>query len=394
MIRTLKPGEFNEAIDLSEYAFRYKLSEEKREERLSRMNADEIFGYFNDEGKLMAKLHLLSFKMYLGGNVMPMGGVAGVATWPEFRRSGHVKGLLYHALKAMKENGQAISMLHPFSVKFYRKYGWECTCDYKKYEIKKEQFPQTVTVKGKVGRITKKDVEMLHAVYEQFAKVYNGSLKRSDVWWERLIDDENIVVYKNEENEPTGYLIYSIKEKTFKIDEFVYLDFMSWNGLWRFIGNHDSMIDLVTMIVPVDDQTGYYLSDPKIKQEQYAYFMGRIVDVKNVLEQYPFDCSEDRHLFLHVHDEFAEWNAGTYLVSVKEGRKEITSFNKQKEQAFCTHPPKKGVLCDIQSLTAVLFNYKKPSELYRFGRISGNEQDIEHFEKMIPDYTPFIYDFF
>ncbi len=54
-----------------------------------------------------------------------MGGVAGVATYPEYRRSGYVKELLQHSLQTMKKDGYTVSMLHPFAVAFYRKYGWE-----------------------------------------------------------------------------------------------------------------------------------------------------------------------------------------------------------------------------------------------------------------------------
>ncbi len=52
-----------------------------------------------------------------------MGGVAGVATYPEYRRSGYVKELLQHSLQTMKKDGYTVSMLHPFAVSFYRKYG-------------------------------------------------------------------------------------------------------------------------------------------------------------------------------------------------------------------------------------------------------------------------------
>ena len=60
-----------------------------------------------------------------------MGGIAGVATWPENRRQGHVSTLLKHALQEMKSKGQTLSFLHPFSIPFYRKFGWELYAEYK-----------------------------------------------------------------------------------------------------------------------------------------------------------------------------------------------------------------------------------------------------------------------
>ena len=47
----------------------------------------EIYGIM--EGKdLAAKLHLIPFHIYIGKEKFKMGGVAGVATYPEYRKVG------------------------------------------------------------------------------------------------------------------------------------------------------------------------------------------------------------------------------------------------------------------------------------------------------------------
>lgn len=99
----LKEDKFREVLRLSEYAFQYKVDEERLQQQLTRMKeSHEIYGIMEGE-KLAAKLHLIPFHIYIGKEKFKMGGVAGVATYPEYRRSGYVKELLQHSLQTMKK---------------------------------------------------------------------------------------------------------------------------------------------------------------------------------------------------------------------------------------------------------------------------------------------------
>jgi predicted acetyltransferase len=107
--------------------------------------------------------------------------------------------------------------------------------------------------------------------------------------------------------------------------------------------------------------------------------MGRIVDVESFLKQYIFEPHE-KPLSLHIHDSFADWNSGTYLIK----KDEITHFRKSSEGSICTHPPKRGLQLDIATLTAVLFGYMKPASLYDAGLIKGPNEDLHLLVQMIP----------
>ncbi|MDM5337941.1 GNAT family N-acetyltransferase [Fictibacillus enclensis] len=395
MIRNLQRDELLESIELSQYAFRYSLTPEEVEKRLSNTDPMTIYGAFDQEQRLLAKYHLLPFDAYFSGKAVKMAGLAGVATWPENRRTGLVRKLLMHALQTMNQSGIYLSMLHPFSVPFYRGFGWELTCDYKTYNIHKKQFPPFERVEGKVVRHGSEDWMTLKPIYEKFAARYNGTLKRTEVWWKNnILNKKQIAVYKNSRSEALGYIVYSIKEDEMEIKEFVFLDKEGFTGLWNFIGNHDSMIENVTIVVPPDDEMGYFLGDPKIHQEQRSYFMGRIVNVLEALKDYPFTCKSNATLFLHVNDPVAEWNAGSYSISFQKGEKSINFFPAKTGNSSCTMTPQRGISLNIQELSAILFNYKTPDQLHRFGRISGKDEDIKLLQSILPAGTPFIYDFF
>lgn len=98
----LKEDKFREALRLSEYAFQYKVDEERLQQQLTKMKeSHEIYGIM--EGKdLAAKLHLIPFHIYIGKEKFKMGGVAGVATYP-VQKKWVCKELLQHSLQTMKK---------------------------------------------------------------------------------------------------------------------------------------------------------------------------------------------------------------------------------------------------------------------------------------------------
>lgn len=58
------------------------------------------------------------------GRLLPMGGVAGVASHPATRRRGHARRLLTHVVADMRAQGQVVSALYPFRASFYQKFGY------------------------------------------------------------------------------------------------------------------------------------------------------------------------------------------------------------------------------------------------------------------------------
>lgn len=393
-IRKLKKEEVDDSIAFSEFSFQYTLTDKEKQARKNSINPNETYVTADDENNIYCKMTLLPLNTYIQGIEVSTGGIAGVATWPEYRRQGHVKRMIQHVLGDMRQKKQIISLLHPFSVPFYRKLGWELYADQKKLSIHKDQLPKELSSEGKVIRIGE-DYKILNEIYHQFAINYNGIIKRDEHWWKSnvfLRFEGHICAYYDKSQVAQGYILYRIENRKMFIKELIAVTSDAKEGLWQFISNHDSMVEEVHLTVAPDDQTMFFLDDPKVNQTIYPYFMARIVDVKNFLELYPFDISQVSTVLFHVHDDFCPWNTGTYVVHPKT--KNVDFFQHNKEGATCQHNPRRGISCSIQSLTAMLLNYQKPSTLHQFNRISGPIEEIHTLDSMIPNKTPFIYDFF
>ncbi|MFK3961101.1 GNAT family N-acetyltransferase [Guptibacillus hwajinpoensis] len=391
-MRKLEKNEVIDAVRLSEYAFQYKVPEKELEEKIRGYSQHEIWGDFEGD-ELAAKLHLIDFETWIAGKKFAMGGIASVATYPEHRRGGRVARLLQNALLEMKNKGQTISFLHPFQIPFYRKFGFEVLNDWKKLNFKKEDLKLLPRVNGKVRRIALEYVyETLNPVYEEFSNRFNGMLVRTESWWRERVYSEGFQFagYRNEEGRLSGYMYYQVKNRSIEIEELVCLDGEARRGLWNYICQHDSMIDDGTLLTNVADQLPFLLNNPKVKTIVEAYFMARIVDVENFLKQYPFKLDKNESFFLHITDEHAQWNNGSYLISA-EG---VNVYKGDKENAACTHSPKRGLRCNINTLTALLTAYQKPEFLYDASLLQGPEKEVAVLQKVIPKRETNFMDFF
>ena len=380
----LKEDKFREALRLSEYAFQYKVEEERIQQQLTKMKeSHEVYGIM-EGNDLAAKLHLIPFHIYIGKEKFKMGGVAGVATYPEYRRSGYVKELLQHSLQTMKKDGYTVSMLHPFAVTFYRKYGWELCANLLVCHLTKSDLVMKKQVNGTVKRFNKENhPEEVEKLYETFAERFSGMLVRNEKWWlQAVYEDLTLAIYYDENKTAAGYMLYKIENYKMTVDEFVPLHNEARNGLWNFICQHDSMIKELEMTVSENEQLLYTLQEPRVKTEIKPYFMGRIVDVEQFLKQYELNWNNvQQEVILHITDSFAPWNN----VSVRLANYEI---------AIIEEPMDKGINLDINALSTILLGYKRPLELNELELISGSEEEIQAFEKIVPVRDAFIYDFF
>jgi predicted acetyltransferase len=405
-IRLLKKDDFQDSLALSEFAFQYTVLPEERDEKLAAMASQQSLGYFVED-RLAAKLTILELETWVNGKAFEMGGIAAVATWPEYRRQGMVGQLLSRALQTMKESGQTLSFLAPFAFAFYRKYGWEAYIEYMRYEIASHQLPKPEVAAGSKLRRIEAESAVLNPIYEAYAKRFNGMLVRTEDWWSKRVFKRKhgiVTLYLNTAGEPEGYIIYQVKEKVLTVHELIALTEDANRGLWRLISNHDSMIDKVVCQAPLGDPLPFVLADPRIKQEVVPYFMARIVDAAAFLREYPFDAvvegaSVDKPFYLQLRDGHAEWNNGIFRIQpghgdgndvVKLSEEQVFGNGAGGEKVEGQHV----ISCDIQTLSALLMGYKRASLLHRIGRLQGDAGEISRLERFIPERTTYLTDFF
>ncbi|MCD4655264.1 GNAT family N-acetyltransferase [bacterium] len=122
-IRKISKAEREQFIDLEFMSFGEKLPKKIDEELLQFADPAYTFGAF-DNGEIMAGLRNLPLLQSVRGVLKKMGGVACVATYPEYRGQGIVLPLMKAAFEDMRAVNQSVSMLAAFKQSFYDKFDY------------------------------------------------------------------------------------------------------------------------------------------------------------------------------------------------------------------------------------------------------------------------------
>ena len=348
----------------------------------------ESYGWFDGE-KLASQISIYPMQVNIFGQMYKMGGVTGVATYPEYMNLGLMSSLIKTALNSMRENHQCVSMLVPYMIPYYRKKGWEIVTDKMTYTIKDTQLPKRREVSGMVERVGI-DSEDLRIVHNAFTRMRHGALKRNELEWEEYwrweADDVIVAVYYNEAGEPKGYLVYYIANDVFRIKELVYINQEARHGLWNFVSAHFSMIDKVVGTNYTNEPMAFLLEDSEIQEEIEPNVMARIVDFEAFIRKYPFDIisiHDDLHFV--IHDPVMECNCGDFSLRWdKQGNTIIERGGTRGER----------VECDIQTLTAMFYGYKRPTYLKRVERLDASDDAVRILEDIIPIEQPYFSDYF
>lgn len=197
----------------------------------------ESFGWFDGE-KLASQISVYPMQVNLFGTMYNMGGVTGVATYPEYMGRGLMAHLMKKALDNMRENHQCVSMLFPYLIPYYRKKGWEIVSDKMTYTIKDTQLPKHHKVGGMVERVDI-DSEDVHRVHDAFSAMRHGraQAQRAGMGGILALGGRRRACRRvlRRERKADGYLVYYIANDVFRIKELVYINQEARHGLWNYI---------------------------------------------------------------------------------------------------------------------------------------------------------------
>lgn len=381
-LRRLRPDEFEASLGLSRFAFQWEPTPEDVERQRRGFDRSTEWGVF-EHGRLASKLQIHGFRTWVGGLEFPVGGVAGVASWPQHRRRGNVARLLRHSLGTMREAGQVLSFLYPFSFSFYRRFGWETAGRKLRHEIPRADLPRFAAPAGRWEPVTD-DPRPLARVYDLHAPELNGAIARDETHWrERRVTGRRFALAYVEAGDPRAYVLYSLQERRMDLHEAVWLDEPARRAVWHLVAQHDSMVERVVWESPVDDTTALLLENPAgVRQELVPTFMARIVDLERFLRELPWE--NPGSFMLEVHDEHAPWNAGRYRVE--------TDGNGTARSERTSAPAELST--DVGTLSALLLNAMPAEVLHRTGRLLGDAEGARRLGRMVPKRTVHLYDYF
>ncbi len=394
-IRKLEPSDLEQYNDLLRYAFQVTEKtllecgwedDDIRQSKFPVLERANVLGWF-DGGRLVSQIAVYPMRMNIHGSARDMGFITSVATYPEYTGMGLMSSLMKRCLDEMCGLGQSISLLYPYSIPLYRHKGWELVSDKMAFRVKDHQLPRKLSVPGYVRRVAHNSIDLIR-LHGRFARKTHGCIFRNDLAWDEYwrwdVDDTMVAIYYTSDGEPSGYMVYLIKDEIMHVKEMVYMDIEAWKGLWKYIGAHESMIYEVSGSNYSNEPIAFWLEDSDIKETVRPYIMGRIVDAQQFLAHYNFTkgCEGAEFTFI-VDDPMLDINSRPFTLKLDgRGRAELHGHVSQAKASL-----------SIGTLTSMLLGYKRPSYLRSMERLSADDETIKLLESAIPNDKAYISDY-
>ena len=341
------------------------------------------YGLFEGRTALAAAFTLLDYHVHWGPTqTLPLGGIAGVATFVEARGKGYVGALMRHSLEIMRGRGQVLSALYPFAFAFYRRFGWDWVGERRQVTLPLRELHASPEGKHVVSLSAEEARETLKPVYTANARRYRGVFDAESHQWEGLLavrDGRRAYVYIHQpaDGEPDGYMVwrYPGRGEVGRVSEFVANSPEAYRGLLSVLHYAATQLSKASVSLAADDPLWSYLMHWDLETKVVPVFMARVVDVPAALAALrPSPGTPEGRAVLALRDEHAPWNEGNWRVEHAGGS--IT----------CTPAPgaTPDLACDIQAFSQAFWGYPSLSWLRRAGRLeTWNEPSVQFLDRLL-----------
>ncbi|WDZ86252.1 GNAT family N-acetyltransferase [Micromonospora cathayae] len=282
-----------------------------------------------EDGTALATATAIPMRQNLRGRVLPMAGVAGVASHPLARRQGHVKKLLHHLLDEAHDEGQLLSALYPFRPSFYERFGYvgvpaPRTVTFPVADLAallRAELPGEVTW-GRTGT----GYDEYSAFLDRCLGEWHGFAvfpERRRVWVRD--DDSRWLVTARVDGVTEGLLTYRIDDHggTVHADGLLALSPLARTLLLQFLARHVDQVDRVSVVVAPGELPELWLTDlavvceTRVTRPDHSAPMVRLLST-DALAGLPAGAGRCR-----VELTGDRWLAGTYLLDGTTGHLEV-----------------------------------------------------------------------
>lgn len=327
----------------------------------------DTYGVYDEQG-LQAQVGIRHFQIYLGPKVVvSMGGVAGVSCLPASRGKGYIGKALAYSLEQMRDKGQVVSTLFPFSWDFYRGHGWEWVGLDRRYTIPSRIFKSDPNVEN-IRAARPDDRTRIIDCYTKFSGNYRGMIQRTEKHWNDILNDGDkkfTYTYLYENNGAVeGYLNHHGWDgKKTDLSEFICLTPQAQRAFLALLRRQEMQMEKFRWHAPDDDTLFHQYYHWDIETILSPKCQGRVVDVAGALHALKPEAGRAGAFTFAVRDEQAPWNAGTWQVEVVPGTVHVKQTS---------HAPQLSL--DIQALSQAYFGTPTVAQLRHAERLTVHDE--------------------
>ncbi|MFJ6196675.1 enhanced intracellular survival protein Eis [Micromonospora sp. NPDC092111] len=337
-------------------------------------------------GETRATASAVPMRQNLRGAVLPMAGVAGVATHPLARRQGYVRALLRQLLDEMRDGGHPLSALYPFRASFYEKFGYvglprARTVRFSPADLApllRTALPGTVswerigTGYARFRSFTERCLRERHgfALFPDFRDV--GLRDRDDRWLVTATVDGGVV----------GALTYRIDDHGGELvgDDLLATDPYARALLLQFLARHVDQVDRISLQVPADELPELWLTDLAVQVEARVSRPGSLAPMARLLSVDSLAGLPAGPGRVRIELVGDRWLAGTHLLDGATGHLELTSGGPAPEATLTA-----------AGLSALAYGVLDPAEVHIRGLGDIGPEAATELRRLFPRVLPYLF---
>lgn len=296
-----------------------------------------------EAGEIVGTAGAYSFAFSVPGAVVPAAGVTIVAVLPTHRRRGILRRMMRHQLDDVHARGESLAILWASEGGIYQRFGYGLASLHASIKLARDRAALRLP-REPVGPVRLVNVaearQVFPAVHDAIAAHRPGFFARSDAYWEHEFfpdpqhrrDGRSAAfdVVHETNGAADGYARYRIKDDWEHVgpnSSLVLVELMAANpdahvDLWAYLLGVDLIGQIEAWDQPVDDPLLLLVAEPRRLRATIGDALWlRIVDVAGALEGRTY--RSDGELVFDLGDEFCDWNAGTWSMTVQDGRARV-----------------------------------------------------------------------
>lgn len=319
--------------------------------------------------------------------------IGGIGTAPEHRRQGLVRECLKQIFDFAGETGCLMSVLHPFSSSYYRKFGFERVSDHRILEFPMKALDFVPFFRDMIpceDIALRKDLSFIH---NEFIKTRNISSPRPDHYSYPMDHKEKkTYIWYDDQKRPAAYIIYGV-ENFFSVNhmESVNLNvyemcYLNPEGLMRLLGfirMFEGELETVkihncAMAPEVELMLRHYMHT---RITLVSDVMARVHDVGGVLAAVKYPALPGRFTVRVREPEKTSHNPektdGVWQVEYEAGQAQVTRLG---AQADC------DIACDVPAFTQLVAGFQSfGAETARYMHNVELNNSCEDFFRAFPN---------
>lgn len=393
IFRVVNEGRMNQVRDLWDYCF------EKKDEPFFQYYFNEycgknnmVIGGFeeiNNWEKLRCMLHINPYMLRLRNQEKLIPYIVGVATAPEARGQHLFRPLLETTFEVLRAQGFSFVTLKPINAGIYLPYEFShCYFDHS-YQLPADKLSlPPINQDLKCEREPLKE-ELLAPLYAEITSDWNGVPIRTPFQWHKLLTvcslENTICAMVYENNNPVGYMLYTIKEGCFNIFELLTKNAAAKNRLLHYAVQHKSEAPTIKWLAPEWDTTYLNFKDQAFSGSYEPFMMARCLDARKALTEttVPEDMPQNTIVLL-LTDNVIKYNNHLLKLKTAPGAMEVVTTADEEE-----------VTMNMGAFTQMYFGALTATELLEAGLIRcSNPKKLTLLDELFPKQRNWINEYF